>query len=68
MDRQTGPHTHLSHRALFCRFSGLEASALDSRRFNDGTLLWTGGGRGVEVRADFVLVPPIGQLCLKNGL
>ena len=30
----SGPHTHLSYRALFCGFSCLEAFALDARRFN----------------------------------
>ena len=59
---------YLSYRTLFCRFSGLEAFALDSRRFKDRALLWKGGRGGVGRvvgRAAFVLVP---QLCLKTGL
>ena len=41
-----GPDRYLSYCALFCRFSGVEAFALDSRRFKNFTLGRGAGGGG----------------------
>ena len=47
MPRDLGPHTSVTGRALLCRFCGLEAFAVDSRRCQDRPLLNFTWGRGV---------------------
>ena len=64
---ELGPDTYLSYRALFCRFSGLEAFALDSRRFKNFAL-GRGAGLGGRVGGGGLISFWSRQLWVKNEL